>query len=257
MSITIGVANQKGGVGKTSTTIELATILGKKSQVLVIDFDQQGNASEYAGADMSYNSIYDALHSLKSIEECIQHTDYFDVIISSEELSKADRQFVDADDIYLLLDLIEILRDKYDFFIIDGNPGRNVLLSMLYVCSDYILIPTECDKGSLKGVQAVYEDVLKLRKVPRGGGESPSHAKIAGILLTKYEKTILHQEAMEVLQDMVEEMEDNPFVLPVRKSIVASEAKTMGAPIQIYAKNSTTATDYRKVAQTLKKAMGV
>ena len=136
----IAISNQKGGTGKSSSCIEICSILGRtnkpksrqKYRVLAIDMDQQRNFSIYCGADVSKPSIYDALHGNKPVTECIQHVDTYDVIISSNELSKADREFVDRDDVYLLEDLLKFVENDYDYVVIDNSPSRNILLSIFY-----------------------------------------------------------------------------------------------------------------------------
>lgn len=250
---TIAIANQKGGTGKTSTCLELCSILGERGyKVLAIDLDQQKNLSIYCGADINHASIYDALHGHKSITECVQHVNTYDIIISSTELSRADREFVDRDDVYLLADLLGFVKDEYDYVIIDNSPSRNILLSMVYVAADYILIPTEADHGSIvEGISAVYQDINKLRN----GRTKISHVKVLGFILTKYENTVLHSLAIEDLNKMAEEMEeDNPFVATVRKSIAMSECKRVFQSLQEYEKYSNPAQDYRKVADMIEES---
>lgn len=245
---TIVVANQKGGVGKTTTAIEVAAALSAaKKKVLLVDLDQQGNLSKYVGAFPAVPTIYDALHAKATIQDTIQHLDVCDVIASSAELSKADREFVEADDVFLLADLIDFIKDEYDYIIIDNNPSRNVLLTMAYIAGQYVLIPTECDDGSIDGIDAINRDIVKLRD-----GRIPfSQAQVMGIILTKYERTVMHAVAWEDLQAIADKIGGEPFIMEVRKAIVVSECKKVCQSLQSYSRWSNPAMDYRKIAEEI------
>lgn len=245
--IVLSVANQKGGVGKTTTSIELGVSLAKKNKrVLLLDFDQQANLSKYVGADLESASIYEVLHGNVPIMNAIQHVAHLDILTASSKLSLADREFIGNDDVFLLADLCDVLKenDAYDIIIIDNGPTRNVLLTMSYIASDYLLVPTECDDGSLDGILAIDQDLRKLRD----GKRSYTKAQILGFILTKNEKTVMHHEANEELIKIAQMINKDAFVLPVRKSIAASEAKTVHQSLQDYEAWSNPAIDYRKIA---------
>ena len=119
---TIAVANQKGGVAKSTTCWEIGTCLKDMGyKVLVIDFDQQSNLTGYVNADRSKPSIYDCLKADASMEDAIQVTEDFDFISASEKLSKADKEFSAPEDIYLLKELLKFIEDDYDFAIVDNS----------------------------------------------------------------------------------------------------------------------------------------
>lgn len=253
MGKVIGVINQKGGVGKTTCTIELANAVAlKKKKVLVIDLDQQGNLSKYVGADISAPTIYEVLQAEKPISEAIQTCGRIDVIISSKELSKADKEFVEHDDIFLLADVIELVKDKYDVIFIDNAPARSTLLTMSYVASDHIVIPAEADDGSIDGVDEVHNDIIKYRQ-----GKRPiTEAKISMLILNRFENTIMHQNAKEKLEEKSDAFSDHPIIATIRKGIAASECKCFKQAVIDYDSNSNLASDYQLAAKKLISQIG-
>ena len=234
------------GAGNSGLAAAIQLALAKK-KVLLIDLDQQGNMSKYIGADESMPSIHTLLHGDAAVADAIQHMEYFDAITSDKDLSKADKEFGDADDVFLLADLLDFVKDDYDYIVIDNSPSRNVLLNMAYVAADYIIIPSECDDGSLDGIVAINEDVNRLKN----GRISLSHAEFLGIIMTKYEKTVMHEMAKENIDEICQNLNIAPFIMKVRKSIQVSEAKTMKKPILAYAKSGNPSRDYQKIAQKI------
>jgi len=198
---TIAVANQKGGVAKSTTCWEVGTCLKDLGyKVLVIDFDQQSNLTGYVNADRTKPSIYDCLKAEESIEDAIQETEDFDFIPASEKLSKADKEFSAPEDIYLLKELLKFIENDYDFAIIDNSPSRNSLLNMSYIAADYMIIPTECDTGSIDGIDAIYGDLTKYRRI------NWTNAKVVALILTKFENTAMHTLALEQLEEKYEKL---------------------------------------------------
>lgn len=250
MATTFMVANQKGGVGKTTTSHDLATALcNLKKRVLLIDLDQQCNLTTYVGADVNYPSISEALHGEKSVEEITQHLAYFDFIAASPALSRADREFIDQDDIFLLSDVVDLCQHLYDYILIDCGPTRNILLSMAYIAVDYVLIPTECDDGSLDGIRAINQDLVKLRN----SRLQLTHARVFGVILNKVEKTALHATTLEILDNMCKELDNEAKVYQVRKSIGVSECKKFGQAMQEYNRTGNVAKDFRYIANQIVK----
>ena len=242
------IANQKGGVGKTTSTIELASTLSKLDRkVLVVDFDQQCNLTNYVDGDFEYPTIYNVLQGDVEIHDAIQHLIEFDLISGSQALSKADKEFSEQGDMFLLDTAFDSVSGEYDYILVDNSPSRGQLLNMSYFTADYIIIPTECDTGSQDGVVAIFNDIERLKK-----GKIPlSHAQVMGIILNKFEKTQMHELAYESICDIANTMGHDSFVVTVRKSIKASEAKLVQKSMQLHARSSTPAIDFREVAELI------
>lgn len=248
----LAIATQKGGVGKSTTALEVASALAidQNYKVLLIDFDQQCNLTKYVNqSDVdSGKTIYDVLHDPKSIKECIRVLKAFDFIASSSELSKSDIEFNDSDDIFLLDDAFDNIKEDYDFVVIDNGPQRNKLLTMVYVAADYVIAPCDDTEGGSDGLINVYNDIEKLRnaRVPL------SDAEIMGVIITRFKgNTNINKAAVEILTNAMKQINPDGFVLTARDSVKASEAKYARKPIQEFAPYSTVAIDYRMITDNI------
>lgn len=236
----IGIFNQKGGCSKTSSSIELATLLGMQGyKVLTIDLDQQRNLSKYSGVDLSKPTIYNVLNAQVLIDDVIQNTKYYDVVISDEKLGNAGKEFSDLDDIWLLSDVLKNI--NYEFILLDNAPSRSPLLTMSYIASDYAIITTDCDEGSLDGIEKINDDIQRLKQ----RSNDYTHAKILGVLLTRYENTVLHSSVYQQLQEIGHSINVKPFNTVIRKSIAVSECKLARKSLNEYAPNNNASEDYR------------
>ncbi len=189
--------NSKGGVFKTGFTVEVGAMLKERGyRVLVIDMDQQASLSNHVEADLSGLTIWNVLHTMCPLKEAIQKTEFFDVICGSDKLAKIDRQFVNNDDRYILVDELETIKDDYDVVFIDNGPSRTILVEMTICACDYILIPTMPDEGSLDQVDTTIQEVEALVN----NRNHDSHAKVIGYALTMFEGNTLYcQDALDRL----------------------------------------------------------
>lgn len=241
--IIIMVSNQKGGVGKTTTTLELCSLFGREFKTLGIDMDPQGDLTTYSGITKDpKKTIRQVLDAEQLIEEAAVPADGFDLIAGDKSLANAAQLYSKPDDIFLLSDAINIMmhgtEDTYDFIFIDSAPGRSPLLYMEYMACDYLIAPSECDDGSIKGLMNIGEDLRRYRD------RFHINLKVLGIVLTKNEITNMHKIAYDDLISISSEVGGTPFKTKIRKSIRATEAKTAQQSIYDYDAASAISKDY-------------
>ncbi len=261
MAYAIALANQKGGVGKTTGTVELSTILcelGKK--VLAIDLDQQCNLTKNSKLPEGMK-IGDTIYELFTddaikVQDVIKTTEAgYDLLPGSPKMSKADKDFSDTPDTYLLSDLLDSLSEEYDYFLIDNAPARNTLLNMSYLAADYFIMCADSGEDSLDGIDSIATDMMKFHKA---GKRALSNAKILGVIITRYRKTNISDAIIEITEENMAEnipevikTEEKPFVMTVRETSKVDEAKMMHQPLQKYKRSATAAIDYREIADEI------
>lgn len=224
--IVLSFMSAKGGVGKSTSSLEVAALLTKKGyKTLLIDLDENNSLSKNAGADIDSpetveKTVYEVFHAKEDVHDCIQHLEFYDILPGSKSLSKIEKEFIENDDNFLLLDLCEILSEDYDFIIVDNAPSRSKLLTMTIIAASYVICPTECDESSTDMILETESDIYKWTN----NRHKDSKAKVIGYILSRYNsRTIMHNVALDTLLEMAGE---DKFVKTISDAIVLSEAKT-------------------------------
>lgn len=228
----IAIVNQKGGVAKTTTTVNLATAFAAvNKKILVIDLDPQGNSSTGFGISQQQrkNTIYQVLTNLIKLKDAIISTDIpnLEIITSNTNLSAAELDLTKLEDReYILMKLLEEIKILYDYIIIDCPPSLNLLTVNALVASDEVLIPMQCDFYSLEGLSHLLKTIEIVEK------KLNPKIKIAGILFTMYDKRNRLTEQVE--DDVRKCLGELVFKTVIPRNIKLSEAPSYGKPAIIY-----------------------
>ena len=237
----ISISNQKGGVGKTTTTGALAAGLRKKGHaVLAIDLDPQCNLSFSLGADNENNAtIYDVLKGNIKTSYAIQHAPVADIIPATILLSSVELEFTNTGREFLLREVLTPISDLYDYILIDTPPALSILTINAFTASDYIIVPMLSDIFSLQGIAQLCDTVDRVRKYcnPR--------LQIAGILLTKFNpRTLLSTEIKGTAEMISKDLGIFLFDTFIRSSITVSEAQSVQCNILDYSPRNHAVADY-------------
>lgn len=241
MAKVISISNQKGGVGKTTTTGAIAAGFKNKGyNVLCVDLDPQSNLSFSAGAETEdCPTIYDVLKGEAKTSFSIQRTQSFDIIASNILLSGIELEFTQTGREFLLKEALSAVANKYDYIFIDTPPALSILTVNAFTASDYIIIPMLADIFSLQGIAQLSETIKKVRTYCN------PNLKIEGIILTKYNKrTILSREIKGTAELIAEELSTSLFNTTIRASVAVMEAQTNQQNIHDYSPKNGAALDY-------------
>ncbi len=249
MSRIIAIANQKGGVGKTTTSINLSASLaeaGKKT--LVIDLDPQGNATSGIGIDKNgvENTVYELIVGECTVKNCVIKSEIknLSVIPSNVNLAGAEIELLDVDNKeYILKNAVDYIRDDYDFILIDCPPSLNILTLNAMTTADTVLVPIQCEFYALEGLSQLIHTINLVEE------RLNPNLTIEGVVFTMYDgRTNLSQQVVENVRD---NLQTKIYETIIPRNIRLAEAPSHGMPINLYDPKSSGAESYRLLAKEI------
>lgn len=242
MATTYVIANQKGGIGKTTTATTLAGVLSKKGKTLLIDADPQGNStSTYQAVIEDQATLYDVMVDSDAlpIEDAIQHMENGDIVASDPLLAKAGKLLDgNVEGLYRLQDALEML-DGYDYIVIDTAPSLDVVLYNCLIAADQVIIPVTADAYAMQGLSKLNDTIKAVQK-----RQNP-RLQIAGLLLVKYAgRSKLEKNVREEITKVADQIGTKLFSTAIRECVKTKEAQMNKKLLIDYAPNCTTMQDY-------------
>ena len=242
----IAITNQKGGVGKTTTAINLSACLAEAGQrVLTVDFDPQGNTTSGLGLEKGNidNTVYELLMGECTVEECINPSvqERLDVMPSDVDLAGAEIELLDMEEKESILKKnMELLDGKYDFIIIDCPPSLNMLTINAMTTANTVLVPIQCEYYALEGLSQLMHTIELVQE------RLNPELEMEGVVFTMYDaRTNL---SLQVVENVKDSLDQNIYKTIIPRNVRLAEAPSYGMPINYYDKRSTGAESYRLLA---------
>lgn len=249
MGIIITVANQKGGVGKTTTAINMSAALAEKGKkILLVDIDSQGNTTSGLGVEKNEleSTTYELMLGEAEVENCLIHTEYkdLDILPSNVDMAAAEIELLDEEDReFKLRHILRPLKKQYDFIIVDCPPSLNILTVNAMTAADSILVPIQCEYYALEGLsQLLYTIELVKERLNPG-------LTIEGVLFTMYDSRV--RLSGQVVQNVKANLKERIFKTMIPRNVRLAEAPSHGKPVSLYARFSSGTRAYRNFAKEL------